>query len=190
MRALFLPAAAVLLLGAAPAVSPAPRHYDPRLARARLAARGGALPSWALEARQAAMDRLSATSTAGTPAWTSIGPTSGSGNGPSPAETDSGRMVSIVVDPTNTHVIYLAVAGGGVWKCSNADPAQDNWAWTPLTDNLTAASSDGSIAPGALAISPVDHLTLYLAMGDPFVIGPASKGVYVTHDGGSTWSRL
>ncbi|HVO29231.1 MAG TPA: hypothetical protein VMV18_00775 [bacterium] len=164
----------------------------PALARLRASSRRP-LPADVLDARTRSKEEAGAilhASTAPTPPaqWTSIGPSISHGGSPDPVDADAGRLVSVVVDSSDSQIVYVAAAGGGVWKTTNADPAVDDWNWTPLTDTLTAASSDGSIAPGALVMSPTDHLTLYLGMGDPYVIGPASRGVYVTHDGGATWS--
>src|SRR5216684_1920796 len=49
--------------------------------------------------------------------WTAIGPAplfpNGSGN---PATSFTGRVTSVVVDPTNSNIVYLGAAQGGVWR--------------------------------------------------------------------------
>ena len=45
----------------------------------------------------------------------------------------SGRISSIIVDPDNADVIYLAGAQGGVWKSEN-----NGIHWTNLTDHLSS----------------------------------------------------
>lgn len=119
----------------------------------------------------------------GGPAWTNLGPT-GSTSFP---DTDSGRPVSIVVDPTDSKILYLATSGGGVWKSTQADTGSTAaWTWTPITDSLPASSATGNVSCGALAMSPADHLTLYLALGDAF--DAAGTGIYKTTDGGANWT--
>ena len=124
------------------------------------------------------------------PAWTNLGPTQSTVNGYSDfnGDIDSGRPVSIVVDPTDRKTVYLATSGGGVWKSSNADTTNSaDWTWTPITDSLPASSgAGGNVSCGALAMSPANHLVLYLALGDAF--DAAGTGIYKTTDGGTTWT--
>ena len=56
---------------------------------------------------------------------------------------------ALVVDPTNTNVVYAGTVNGGVWKTTNANAANPNW--VPLTDQKLPALSIQSIA-----ISPVN----------------------------------
>src|SRR5437588_320403 len=77
-----------------------------------------------------------------TTAWTSIGPApiySGS-------VQNSGRIAAVAAHPTDSNIIYVAEAGGGVWKTTNATAA--NPSWTPLTDSLS------SLVSGSIAIAP------------------------------------
>ncbi|HJU83571.1 MAG TPA: hypothetical protein VJ600_05130 [Holophagaceae bacterium] len=128
---------------------------------------------------------LPATTLSG-PTWTNLGPTANTVSATFP-DIDSGRPRSVVTDPTDAKILYLATSGGGVWKCTNADlTATTDWTWTPVTDSLPASGATGNVSVGALAMSPTDHLTLYLGLGDPF--DAAGTGIYVTHDGGSTWT--
>ncbi|HET8715911.1 MAG TPA: hypothetical protein VFM16_08805, partial [Holophagaceae bacterium] len=115
--------------------------------------------------------------------WTNLGPFGSTTN----PDTDSGRPVSIVVDPTAPATVYLATSGGGVWKSTNADATTlGTWTWTPITDSLPASSATGNVSCGALAMSPADHLTLYLALGDAF--DATGTGIYKTTDGGASWA--
>ena len=124
------------------------------------------------------------------PTWTNLGPTQSTTNPYSDfsGDIDSGRPVSIVVDPTDRNTVYLATSGGGVWKSTNADTTNSaDWTWTPITDTLPVSSgAGGNVSCGALAMSPADHLTLYLALGDAF--DAAGTGIYKTADGGATWT--
>src|SRR5947208_3185346 len=46
--------------------------------------------------------------------WTAVGPAPLGSGGPV-----SGRITGIAADPTNASIIYIAAAGGGVWKTTN-----------------------------------------------------------------------
>ena len=70
-------------------------------------------------------------------AWAPIGPapiTNGQTAGNLPV---SGRITGIAADPGNASIIYVAAAGGGIWKSINGGTQ-----WTPLTDNLTDNSGN------------------------------------------------
>ncbi len=115
--------------------------------------------------------------------WMNIGPTNANyiKNGSFVLQkTDSGRPVAIVPHPKDANVLYLATAGGGVWKTTNALAAQPTW--KPLTETL------GSLACGALAIDPAHPSTLYLGLGDSF--DGTGIGFTKTTDGGKTWSKI
>lgn len=107
--------------------------------------------------------------------WTAIGPASlNSGGG-----LVSGRIAGIAVDPTNASNIYIAAAGGGVWKTTNGGTS-----WTPLTDNQE------TLAMGAIAIAPTDPEKIYAATGEANNSGDSNHGygILVSNDGGSTWT--
>jgi len=78
----------------------------------------------------------------------------------------------------NPEVIYLAAAGGGVWKAvvENIPPA-----WTPLTDT---ASSLVFNACHTIAVHPGDNQLLLAA-----VSGPGS-GILKSTNAGTTWETL
>ena len=109
--------------------------------------------------------------------WTNLGPTNADSetNGSTLFVRDSGRPVSIVVDPNNTQIIYLATSGGGVWKTTNGGT---NWA--AITDTM------GTLACGSLAMDPSNSNTLYLGLGDAF--DGTGIGFVKTTNGGTTWS--
>ena len=76
-----------------------------------------------------------------TSTWTFWGPAplaSGSSAG-----NVSGRITGVAADPTDANTIYIAAAGGGVWKTSN-----NGASWAPLTDALPTLSM------GAIAVAP------------------------------------
>ena len=107
--------------------------------------------------------------------WSAIGPASLNSSG----DLDSGRITGIAVDPTNSNTIYIAAAGGGVWKTTDGGTT-----WTPLTDDQTTLSM------GSIAIAPTDHLKIYAGTGEAnnSVDSNYGQGVLVSNDGGSTWT--
>jgi photosystem II stability/assembly factor-like uncharacterized protein len=113
-------------------------------------------------------------------AWVSLGPTSALNefNGIDIPGIDSGRPNSILVDPRDPNVVYVAVSGGGVWKTFNFLSVSGP-TWSPATDTLP------NLAVGALAMDAANPSTLYLGNGD-FVDGSGNT-ILKSVDGGSTW---
>lgn len=100
--------------------------------------------------------------------WTSIGPTN-----------FAGRMLCIAWHPTNTSIIYVGSASGGLWKTTNGGTS-----WTPLTDNLP------SLAIGAVALDPSNPNIIYIGTGEGSfnVDAVYGAGVFKSTDGGATWN--
>ncbi|MBL0216541.1 MAG: hypothetical protein IPQ07_21990 [Myxococcales bacterium] len=93
------------------------------------------------------------------------------------AGVDSGRPNSIVVDPRDPNVVYVAVSGGGVWK--SYDFLSAHQAWHPTMD------TQPNLAVGALAIDADHPDTLYAGTGD--FVDASGNTVQKTIDGGGTW---
>jgi photosystem II stability/assembly factor-like uncharacterized protein len=94
----------------------------------------------------------------------------------------SGRVTAIVVDPTDSNIVYAGTAQGGVWKTTDGGST-----WTPQNDNNV------SLAIGALAMDPSNHLVLYAGTGEGNFSGDSyyGNGVLNTTDGGVTpWAEL
>src|SRR5438477_8375446 len=72
--------------------------------------------------------------------WNPIGPAP-LNSGPSLWGNVSGRMTAIAAHPTDPLTIFIAAAGGGVWKTVNGGTS-----WTALTD------TQQTISMGAIAI--------------------------------------
>jgi photosystem II stability/assembly factor-like uncharacterized protein len=120
-------------------------------------------------------------------AWTALGPaplTQGSTNY---APDTSGRIVGIAAHPTDPNTIYVAAAGGGVWKTTDGGNS-----WTPLTDN------QATLFMGAIAVAPGDPGTVYAGTGEAND-GPSKtrlartnifygRGVLQSADAGDSWN--
>jgi hypothetical protein len=120
---------------------------------------------------------LTAASVSATGVWVNVGPTRADVefNGVSYRAQDSGRVRSIVPHPTEPGILYLATAGGGVWKTWDFGRS-----WEPITDQKL-----GSTAIGALALDPEAPDILYLGLGDPF--DTKQPGLFRSLDGGLSW---
>jgi photosystem II stability/assembly factor-like uncharacterized protein len=120
----------------------------------------------------------------GTSNWVQLGPTAIPGGQTYSAARVlvSGRVTAIVVDPTNSSLIYAGTAQGGVWKTSDGGAT-----WTPQNDNNV------SLAIGALAMDQSNNLVLYAGTGEGNFSGDSyyGNGILTTADGGATpWTEL
>ena len=113
-------------------------------------------------------------------AWTLIGPqpVTGAANvGGNP--TVSGRIAGLAADPTNANIIYMAAAGGGVWKTTDGGVT-----WNPLTDGQS------TLFMGAIAVAPSNGNVIYAGTGEATNSGDSyyGRGVLKSSDGGATWT--
>jgi hypothetical protein len=110
-----------------------------------------------------------------TSTWTAMGP---GALGTAPV---SGRASGIAAHPTDPNIIYLATAGGGVWKTANAGAS-----WIPLTD------SQPTLFMGAMAIAPSDSNVIYAGTGEATNSGLSfyGRGMLKSSDAGATWSLV
>ena len=115
-------------------------------------------------------------------------------NANDPNIIDTGRITIILPHPTNPRLLYVGYAGGGLWRCKNADLASnEDWVWESLTDGLPGGSAAGNISIGSAAFKPEDPNTIYLSLGD-MMPGSANstaegRGFFISKDGGDTWTR-
>ena len=115
-----------------------------------------------------------------TTAWTSIGPSPLALTTPANANSNvSGRIAAVAAHPTDANTIYIAAAGGGVWKTTNGGTT-----WTPLTD------TQSTLSMGAIAISRSNPLVLYAGTGEANNSGDSNfgRGILRSTDGGATWT--
>src|SRR5260370_1395343 len=61
--------------------------------------------------------------------WNPIGPAPILHGGTPGSDAVTGRIAGLAADPTDANTLYVAAAGGGVWKTTNGGTT-----WTPLTD--------------------------------------------------------
>ena len=53
------------------------------------------------------------------------------------ATVNSGCVTGVSIDPTDNNIIFIATAGGGVWRTTDGANT-----WTPLTDHVTDANGN------------------------------------------------
>ncbi len=128
---------------------------------------------------QAHVDSLAAF---GLPTFNNVGPSTilNAGGGVGVAlQPVAGRIVAIATHPTNANIIYVAAAGGGVWKTTDGGST-----WIPLTDNLP------DIAMGSLALDPQSPNVIYAGSGEANFSGDSryGQGLYKSVDGGANWT--
>lgn len=112
--------------------------------------------------------------------WTNIGPYRSNWiqNGLQVQESDTGRIRTFLVHPTNPDILYVLTSSGGLWKTTNFSAPRPGW--QAMTDTILSTSG-GSAALGKSAE------TIYLGTGDPFDPGVGGYARRST-DGGVTWS--
>jgi photosystem II stability/assembly factor-like uncharacterized protein len=92
-----------------------------------------------------------------------------------------GRVADIVGIPSPSRTFFVAAAGGGIWKTTNAGTT-----FRPVFDNEPVVSM------GALAIAPSDTMQVWAGTGEQNsrnTIEPGG-GIYKSTDGGITWKLM
>ncbi|MEM7203187.1 MAG: hypothetical protein AAF628_23195 [Planctomycetota bacterium] len=99
-----------------------------------------------------------------------------------------GRVRAVVIHPTNPSTMWLATAGGGVWKTTDAGGR-----WEPKSDFLTV------LPVGCIVLDPANPDRLFVgtgeggfdsASGSSNLAVPRGDGIFVSDDGGDTWNHM
>jgi hypothetical protein len=105
--------------------------------------------------------------------------------------TTSGRVTGLALAPNcgQDHcTLYLAAAGGGIWKTDRALDTSPSQRWNFISGSFATN------AIGTLVIDPTDPTgnTLYAGTGESHASADseAGFGIYKTTDGGDTWTHL
>jgi photosystem II stability/assembly factor-like uncharacterized protein len=91
----------------------------------------------------------------------------------------SGRVACAAFDPANPLRIFLASAGGGVWRTNDGGTT-----WLPLGDGWS------NITTSCVTIDPSNPLNIYVGTGDFDGQGGYSQGIMRSIDGGTTWTNV
>ena len=116
--------------------------------------------------------------------WTSIGP-----------NNIGGRTIGFAIDPTDTSVIWLGSASGGLWKSTTGGIGASAYTFHPLGVPVLGVSS--------IAINPTNHLEMYAGTGEVYcdssfaqgivniraTRGSYGMGLFKSTDGGNTWTQ-
>lgn len=91
----------------------------------------------------------------------------------------SGRIASLDVAATEPATIYVGAASGGVWRSRN-----NGTTFQPVFDSHTQSI-------GAVRVDPSEPRTVWVGTGESRVRNSVSAGdgVYVSRDGGDTWTH-
>jgi len=102
------------------------------------------------------------------PFWTSIGPRPVPNGSSQPGTLGpvTGRVTAIAADPTNSSIVYLGTAQGGVWRTTNGGTT-----WVAIFDNAQ------SLGIGAIALAPSNHDILYIGTGESNLCADCFAGV-------------
>jgi len=92
-----------------------------------------------------------------------------------------GRIDDFAVVESNSKIVYVGAASGGVWKTTN-----DGTTWEPIFDNETVSTI------GALAVAPSDPSIVWVGTGEANNRQSSSwgNGVYKSTDAGKTWTHV
>lgn len=95
--------------------------------------------------------------------------------------TMGGRIDDIEADPTDSRVVYVATAAGGILKTTNGGTS-----WNFVFDKESVSSI------GDIAITPTNPSIIWAGTGEANnrQSGSWGNGIYKSMDGGKTWKRM
>jgi photosystem II stability/assembly factor-like uncharacterized protein len=88
-----------------------------------------------------------------------------------------GRLNAIAFHPTDTNTIYVGAPAGGLWMTTDGGAS-----WTSTTDELP------SLGVSAICVHPTNPDLIYIGTGDRDANDAPGQGVWLSTDGGQTWS--
>jgi photosystem II stability/assembly factor-like uncharacterized protein len=102
--------------------------------------------------------------------WRSIGPAN-----------MGGRTCDVEGVPGNPNIVYVATAGGGLWRTDNGGVT-----WKPIFER------QGTMSMGDIALDPNNPEVVWVGTGESNMRNSVGfgNGVYKTTDGGRTWRHL
>ncbi|MFH1196327.1 MAG: FlgD immunoglobulin-like domain containing protein [bacterium] len=117
------------------------------------------------------------------PQWQPVGPKGIISNYPAHWEMSSGRVKALDVHPTNSNIVFIGAATGGIWKTTNGGDS-----WASVSEDFAANSF------GAIAIDPVNPEIVYAGTGEALsILHPRTfygNGMYKSTDGGNSWAKI
>jgi len=114
--------------------------------------------------------------------WKQIGPDpiDGSNQSQLPHATSSGTVTDIAIDPSGSSdsIIYLATAGGGVWKTTDGGSK-----WSSKANGMS------NLSMGAVSLDPSNPSVIYAGVGGPWCC-VSGGGIYRSRDAAEGWTLL
>jgi photosystem II stability/assembly factor-like uncharacterized protein len=115
--------------------------------------------------------------------WESLGP-----------NNVGGRTICIAIHPTDTNIVFLGSASGGLWKSTTGGHGLNAWQYVETGFPVLGVSS--------IAINPSNPAEMYIGTGETYDYGTSLNGLVVrttrgshgigilkTTDGGATWTK-
>ena len=114
----------------------------------------------------------------------------------------SGRILCVAFHPTNSNIMFVGSASGGLWKTTNGGTGNVsgiNWTYVPTGFPV--------LGVGSIAINPANPNEMYIGTGEVYSIAPGATGtiahggaertfrgsygigILKTTDGGVTWTK-
>jgi photosystem II stability/assembly factor-like uncharacterized protein len=114
--------------------------------------------------------------------WTPMGPAPIVSGSPASQPANSGRILSLAVDPSASNRVYAGTVNGGVWRSTNG-----GFTWSARTEDAP------NLSIGALAIDPNSPNRVFAGTGE-YLEGSLyhafGHGLLYSHDSGDTWMPL
>src|SRR5450759_3121052 len=99
------------------------------------------------------------------------------------SQRNNGLTTAIAVHPSDSNVVYIGTAGGGVWKTGDGGAS-----WRPLFDRQISMVIG---EPIGLALDPNDADVVYVGTSGRGRVSPQRQaGLFKSVDGGASWVRL